>query len=85
MKKQLDNLAQEVLDIQHELFTLPTRYGGVVVQNPIESYENYHDNSRHYSDKLTTEIKQGKPLDLNNHIATSQNIKKNKQDVSKNI
>lgn len=32
--------AQEISDIQHELFTLPARYGGLNIQNPIKSSEN---------------------------------------------
>lgn len=32
--------AQDISDIQHELFTLPTRYGGLNIQNPIKSSEN---------------------------------------------
>lgn len=32
--------AQDVSDIQHDLFTLPTRYGGLNIQNPIKSSEN---------------------------------------------
>lgn len=62
--------AQEMSDSQHELFALPTRYGGLNIQNPIKRSENYFENSGRCLDKLITAITNGKPLDLNDHIAT---------------
>lgn len=66
---QQNIFAQEISDIQHELFTLPTRYGGLNIQNPIKSSENYFENARRCSDKLITAITNGKHLDLRLYVA----------------
>lgn len=59
----------KISDIQQELFTLPTRYGGYSLI-PIKISENYFENCRRCSDKLSTAIKNGQPLDLHGLMAT---------------
>lgn len=73
-------LGHEITNIEHDLFALPTRLGGLDIKDPVENTERSFTISKNCNEKLITAIKSKQAFDLNDHLTTLSNvIKRGKQ------
>ena len=60
-------IGREVTDLEHELFALPTRLGGLAIKDPVQMAENAYDKSKKAVEKLVNSINNHEPLNSEEH------------------
>ena len=58
----------EVSSSEHKLFSLPTKFDGIGIIDPVTSATRSHNVSMHATAILTKSIKNGSILDLDSHV-----------------
>lgn len=76
---------QEISELEHELFTLPTRFGGLNIQDPIKNAIESYAKSRQCTELLTYAIKTGNHFNNNDHIAKVQAVRRQIKITNENL
>ena len=67
-------LGREVLPREHQLLTLPVKYGGLALADPVHTAPQAYQNSRNATDILRNSIQSGNPVNVNDHSAHCRRI-----------
>ena len=67
-------LGREVLPRGHKLLTLPVKYGGLALADPVHTAPQAYQNSRNATDILRNSIQSGNPVNVNDHSAHCRRI-----------
>lgn len=66
-------------ELEHEFFVLPVQRGGLNILNPTKNVRSCHETSRKYKENLINAIKNGQPLNNNEHICTWKDVMNQKK------
>lgn len=67
---------QEISEIEHELFTLPARFGGLNIKDPTLNIDLSYETSRNCTEHLIRSIKNGQVFNNNDHESKLQSVRK---------